>query len=100
VGVPDVWKATIPTAARLLQDAGMARSTAERLTLFENLRDKVESALIAGAPVISYSVDGQTVTTEATSSWLAELDARIAELRSQSGTGFAGRKNLVRFTNA
>lgn len=77
----------------------MARSASERLTLFENLRDKVESALLAGAPIVSYSVDGQIVTKEPTSSWLAELDARIADLRSQSGTGLAGRKNLVRFTN-
>lgn len=80
--------------------ARMARSSSERLTLFENLRDKVETALLAGSPVISYSVDGQTVTKEATSSWLAELDARISDLRSQAGTGLAGRKNLVRFTNA
>jgi hypothetical protein len=82
-----------------MQHAGMARSSSERLTLFENLRDKVESALLAGAPVISYSVDGQTVTKEPTSAWLAELDARIGELRSLAATGLAGRKNLVRFTN-
>ena len=80
-----------------MQHAGMARSPQERLTLFENLRDKVESALLCGSPVVSYSMDGQTVTKEATSTWLAELDARISDLRSQAGTGLAGRKNLVRF---
>lgn len=80
-----------------MQHARMARSPQERLTLFENIRDKVESALLSGAPVVSYSMDGQTVQKEATSSWLAELDARIADLRSQAGTGLAGRRNLVRF---
>ena len=45
------------------------------------------------------SLDGQTTSKEPTLEWLAQLDSRIADLRSQSGTGFAGRKNLVRFTN-
>jgi hypothetical protein len=80
-----------------MQHAGMARSASERLTLFENIRDKVESALACGSPVVSYSVDGQMVQKEPTSTWLAELDARIADLRSQAGTGLAGRRNLVRF---
>lgn len=75
----------------------MARSASERLALFEALRDKVESGLLAGAPIISYSLDGQMTTKEPTSAWLAELDARIADLRSQAGTGMAGRKNLARF---
>lgn len=75
----------------------MARSASERLALFERIRDKVEEALACGSPVVSYSVDGQTVQKEPTSTWLAELDARIADLRSQAGTGFAGRRNLVRF---
>lgn len=82
-----------------MQHAGMARSPSERLSLFENIRDKVESALASGSPVVSYSVDGQMVQKEPTSTWLAELDARIADLRSQAGTGLAGRRNLVRFTN-
>lgn len=80
-----------------MQHARMARSPSERLTLFENIRDKVESALASGSPVVSYSVDGQMVQKEPTSTWLAELDARIADLRSQAGTGLAGRRNLVRF---
>lgn len=78
----------------------MARSASERLALYESIRDKVESALLSGAPVISYSLDGQTVTKEPTSSWLAELDARIADLRKQTGSGgFSAARNLVRFTN-
>jgi hypothetical protein len=76
---------------------GMAKTAAQRLALFEDIRDKVESALAAGAPVVSYSVDGQTVQKEPTSAWLAELDARIADLRSQAGAGLPGRRNLVRF---
>jgi hypothetical protein len=75
----------------------MARSAADRLALFERIRDKVEEALACGAPVVSYSVDGQMVQKEPTSTWLAELDARIADLRSQAGSGLAGRRNLVRF---
>lgn len=79
----------------------MARSASERLALYESIRDKVESALLSGAPVISYSLDGQTVTKEPTSSWLAELDARIADLRKQTAErlGFSAARNLVRFTN-
>lgn len=80
-----------------MQHARMARSPSQRLALFEDLRDRVESALLAGAPIVQYTVDGQVVTKEPTSTWLAELDARISDLRSQAGTGFAGRKNLVRF---
>jgi len=74
----------------------MARSPAERLALFEQLRDKVEGALLSGAPVVSYSLDGQMVTKEPTSTWLAELDARIADLRRQAGSGLAASRNLVR----
>ena len=44
----------------------MARSAAERLALFESIRDKVEGALASGAPVVSYTVDGQMVQKEAT----------------------------------
>lgn len=84
-------------AAIATQTKSMARSPSERLALFESIRDKVESALACGSPVVSYSIDGQSVTKEPTSSWLAELDARIADLRSQAGTGLAGRRNLVRF---
>lgn len=80
-----------------MQHAGMARSASERLALFERIRDKVEEALACGSPVVSYSIDGQVVQKEPTSTWLAELDARIADLRSQAGTGLAGRRNLVRF---
>ena len=75
----------------------MARSPAERLALFEQLRDKVEGALLSGAPVVSYSLDGQMVTKEPTSTWLAELDARIADLRRQAGAGLSASRNLVRF---
>lgn len=82
-----------------MQHAIMARSASQRLALFETIRDKVESALLSGAPVVSYSIDGQTVQKEATSTWLAELDARIAELRRQSSGGIAAGRNLVRFTN-
>ena len=42
----------------------MARSAAERLALFESIRDKVEGALASGAPVVSYTVDGQMVQKE------------------------------------
>jgi hypothetical protein len=75
----------------------MARSPAERLALFEQLRDKVEGALLTGAPVVSYSLDGQMVTKEPTSTWLAELDARIADLRRQASGGLSASRNLVRF---
>lgn len=75
----------------------MARSPAQRLQLYEDLRDRVESALLAGSPVISYTVDGQMVQKEATSTWLAELDARIADLRKQASGGIHAARNLVRF---
>jgi hypothetical protein len=75
----------------------MARSPAQRLALFESIRDSVESALACGAPVVSYSLDGQVVTKEPTSTWLAELDARIADLRSQTSGGITSRRNYVRF---
>ena len=78
----------------------MARSAAERLALFESIRDKVEGALASGAPVVSYTVDGQMVQKEATSTWLAELDARIADLRRQASGGMSASRNLVRFRNA
>jgi len=77
----------------------MARSSSERLALFESLRDRVESALLSGAPVVTYTVDGQTVQKEPTSTWLAELDARIADLRRMSSGGLASGRNFVRFTN-
>jgi hypothetical protein len=77
----------------------MARSASERLELFENLRDRVESALLAGAPVVTYTVDGQTVQKEPTSTWLAELDARIADLRRQASGGLGRSRNYVRFTD-
>ena len=81
-------------------DSGsMARSAAERLALFESIRDKVEGALASGAPVVSYTVDGQMVQKEATSTWLAELDARIADLRRQASGGIGRSRNLVRFRN-
>ena len=77
----------------------MARSAAERLALFESIRDKVEGALASGAPVVSYTVDGQMVQKEATSTWLAELDARIADLRRQASGGMSASRNLVRLRN-
>ncbi len=77
--------------------APMARSASERLALYEDLRDRVEGALLAGSPVISYTVDGQMVQREATSTWLAELDARIADLRKQASGGIHSARNLVRF---
>lgn len=77
----------------------MARSAADRLALFEGIRDKVEGALLSGAPVVSYTVDGQMVQKEPTSTWLAELDARIADLRRQANGGIARSRNLVRFRN-
>jgi hypothetical protein len=77
----------------------MARSASDRLALLEQTRDLVEESLRHGRNVIMTSLDGQTTSKEPTLEWLAQLDSRIADLRSQSGTGFAGRKNLVRFTN-
>ncbi|MFN6311258.1 MAG: hypothetical protein ACK46M_07390, partial [Planctomyces sp.] len=61
--------------------------------------DKVEGALASGAPVVSYTVDGQMVQKEATSTWLAELDARIADLRRQASGGMSRSRNLVRLRN-
>ncbi len=78
---------------------GMARTASDRLALYEQIRDKVEGALLSGSPVVSYSVDGQVVTKEPTSSWLAELDSRIADLRRQTTGGLAAGRNLVRFRN-
>jgi hypothetical protein len=78
---------------------GMARTASDRLVLFEQIRDKVEGALLSGSPVVSYSVDGQVVTKEPTSSWLSELDSRIADLRKQTTGGLASARNLVRFRN-
>jgi hypothetical protein len=46
---------------------------------------------------VSYSLDGQMVTKEPTSTWLAELDARIADLRRQASGGLSASRNLVRF---
>lgn len=77
----------------------MARSASQRLALFEALRDKVEEGLLCGAPIISTSIDGQVIQKEPTSAWLAELDARIADLRRQSSGGLAASRNVVRFTN-
>jgi hypothetical protein len=37
------------------------------------------------------------VQKEATSTWLAELDARIADLRKQTSGGIHSARNLVRF---
>jgi hypothetical protein len=75
----------------------MARTASERLALYESIRDKVEGALMSGAPIVSYTLDGQMVQKEATSAWLAELDSRIADLRRQAGTGLMASRNLVRF---
>lgn len=75
----------------------MARTASERLALYEGIRDKVESALLGGAPVVSYTLDGQLVQREATSTWLAELDSRIADLRRQASGGVFGARNNVRF---
>ena len=75
----------------------MVRSASERLALYEGIRDKVESALLGGAPVVSYTLDGQLVQKEATSTWLAELDARIADLRRQASGGVFAARNNVRF---
>ena len=75
----------------------MARSPSQRLQLFEELRDRVESGLLSGAPVVTYTVDGQTVSKEPTSVWLAELDNRIADLRRQSSGGLGASRNAVRF---
>lgn len=75
----------------------MARSASERLELYLNVRDKVEDALLCGgSPVVTYTVDGQTVQKEATSTWLAELDARIADLRKQAQGGLSAARNRVR----
>ena len=76
----------------------MARSATERLALYEGIRDKGESALLGGAPVVAYTLDGQMVQKEPTSEWLAELDARIADLRRQASGGIHGARNLVRFS--
>ncbi len=75
----------------------MARSASERLALYEDLRDRVETGLLAGSPIITYTVDGQMVQKEPTSTWLAELDARIADLRRQASGGITKARNLVRF---
>ena len=75
----------------------MARSAAQRLALYEDLRDRVETGLLAGSPIITYTVDGQMVQKEPTSTWLAELDARIADLRRQASGGIHKARNLVRF---
>ena len=77
--------------------ATTARSASERLALYEDLRDRVETGLLAGAPVITYTVDGQMVQKEPTSTWLAELDARISDLRRQASGGIHAARNLVRF---
>ena len=66
--------------------------------MYESIRDKVESALLGGAPVVAYTLDGQMVQKEPTSEWLAELDARIADLRRQASGGIHGARNLVRFS--
>jgi hypothetical protein len=63
----------------------MARSPSQRLQL------------LSGAPVVTYTVDGQTVSKEPTSVWLAELDSRIADLRRQSSGGLGASRNAVRF---
>jgi hypothetical protein len=75
----------------------MARSASERLALYEDLRDRVETGLLAGSPIITYTVDGQMVQKEPTSTWLAELDARISDLRRQASGGITKARNLVRF---
>ena len=75
----------------------MARSASERLAMYEDLRDRVETGLLAGSPIITYTVDGQMVQKEPTSTWLAELDARIADLRRQASGGITKARNLVRF---
>ena len=86
--------ASLPTVGN---NPGMARSPSQRLQLFEELRDRVESGLLSGAPVVTYTVDGQTVSKEPTSVWLAELDSRIADLRRQSSGGLGASRNAVRF---
>jgi hypothetical protein len=39
------------------------------------------------------------VQKEPTSTWLAELDARIADLRRQASGGMSRSRNLVRLRN-
>jgi hypothetical protein len=58
----------------------MARTDSERLAFWLALRDSVEDALAAGAPVVAYEIGNRRVEREPTSSWLRDIEERITAI--------------------
>lgn len=71
----------------------MARTLSERITFWENLRDSVEDALAASAPVVRYRIGAREVQREPTSAWLREIEQRLEDLQAEDNAASGPARN-------
>lgn len=75
----------------------MARTDAERLEFYLELRDTLDDALAGGVPKVRYRIGNTEVEREPTTAWLKQVEEIISRLTAATNVSRGRHRNLIRF---